>query len=61
MDIDIIIKTENINNAIEGLKMYMEAISKMDVNEFDYCYNELVKQNISHFQITRYLNSLIAK
>jgi hypothetical protein len=53
-------ETENITNAIEGLATYMDAIARMNQQEFDYCYNKLVKEGMDHWRIERYLNALMS-
>lgn len=50
--------TENITKAIEGLTAYMAAISEMDADEFDYCYNKLMRQGMEHFKIEKYITAL---
>lgn len=51
-------ETENINNAIEGLAIYMDAIARMNQEEFDYCYNKLTREHMSNWRIDNYLKSL---
>lgn len=48
-----------IDKAIEGLATYMDAVSRMNKEEFDYCYPKLVKQGLDHFRIEIYLKELI--
>lgn len=51
-------ETKNINKAIKGLEDYFSAISAMSMEEFDYCYNLLLSNNLKHFKIEMYLRSL---
>lgn len=52
------LENKNIINAIEGLAQYMDAISRMNQGEFDYCYNKLIRQGLNNWQIEKYLISL---
>lgn len=50
--------TENIQQALKGLEMYIDAIDKMDVTEFDSVYNWVVKNGLTNWQIENLIEDL---
>jgi hypothetical protein len=47
-----------ISQAIIGLDIYSDALSKMSEAEFDWCYNKLVYRRLTNMQIEGYLKDL---
>lgn len=49
---------KNVEKALEGLTMYCEAIAGMDVEEFDFVYNLVVRHGLSNAQIEQLQKAL---
>lgn len=51
--------TQNVKDAITALENFVEAMDKMDVDEFDYCYSKLIRElNVDVFSIKNYIKSM---
>ena len=49
---------KNVKQALEGLRLYCGALGNMDVEEFDFLYNLVVRCGLTNSQIEKLYDAL---